>query len=121
MLVLPVPGGPHRIIEASLPAATIRPIAPSGPVRCSCPTTSSSDVRAQPVGERRIGRAARRRRGRAAVWSANRSAIARLIIGGRKIAPRSLVDDAAKIYLRHIERENKYATQASWMRPARPI
>ena len=42
MLVLPVPGGPHRIIEDSLPAATIRPIAPSGPVRCSCPTTSSS-------------------------------------------------------------------------------
>ena len=44
MLVLPVPGGPHRIIEASLPAATIRPIAPSGPVRCSWPTISSSDV-----------------------------------------------------------------------------
>ena len=42
MVVLPVPGGPHRIIEASLPAATIRPIAPSGPVRCSCPITSSS-------------------------------------------------------------------------------
>ena len=43
MLVFPVPGGPHRIIEASLPAATILPIAPSGPVRCSWPTTSSSD------------------------------------------------------------------------------
>ena len=43
MLVLPVPGGPHRIIEASLPAATIRPIAPSGPVRCSWPTISSSE------------------------------------------------------------------------------
>ena len=42
IVVLPVPGGPHRIIEASLPAATIRPIAPSGPVRCSWPTTSSS-------------------------------------------------------------------------------
>ncbi len=42
MLVLPVPGGPHRIIDDNLPAATMRPIAPSGPVRCSCPTTSSS-------------------------------------------------------------------------------
>ena len=41
MLVLPVPGGPHRIIEESLPAATMRPIAPSSPVRCSCPTISA--------------------------------------------------------------------------------
>ena len=41
MLVFPVPGGPHRIIEARRPAATIRPIAPSGPVRCSWPTTSA--------------------------------------------------------------------------------
>ena len=55
MLVLPVPGGPHRIIEASRPAATIRPIAPSGPVRCSWPTISSSERRPQPVGERRVG------------------------------------------------------------------
>jgi hypothetical protein len=37
IVVLPVPGGPHRMIEDSRPAATIRPIAPSGPVRCSCP------------------------------------------------------------------------------------
>ena len=29
----PVPGGPHRIMLDSLPAATMRPIAPSGPVR----------------------------------------------------------------------------------------
>src|SRR5688572_108952 len=42
IVVFPVPGRPQRIIEASLPAATIRPIAPSGPVRCSWPTTSSS-------------------------------------------------------------------------------
>src|SRR5688500_11245471 len=42
IVVLPVPGGPQRTIEASLPAATIRPIAPSGPVRWSWPTTSSS-------------------------------------------------------------------------------
>ena len=32
IVVLPVPGGPHRIIEDNRPAATIRPIAPSGPV-----------------------------------------------------------------------------------------
>jgi hypothetical protein len=42
MEVLPVPGGPHRIIEESLPAATIRPIAPSGPVRWPWPITWSS-------------------------------------------------------------------------------
>ena len=63
MLVLPVPGGPHRIIDDSLPAATIRPIAPSAPVRCSWPTTSSRLAGPQPVGERRVGRAARRRGG----------------------------------------------------------
>ena len=33
IVVLPVPGGPHRIILERRPAATIRPIAPSGPVR----------------------------------------------------------------------------------------
>ena len=55
MVVLPVPGGPHRIMLDRRPAATIRPIAPSGPVRCSCPMTSSSALRAQPVGERRVG------------------------------------------------------------------
>ena len=33
IVVFPVPGGPHRISEERRPAATIRPIAPSGPVR----------------------------------------------------------------------------------------
>ena len=77
IVVLPVPGGPHRIIDDSRPAATIRPIAPSAPVRCSCPTTSparcgrsrsasgASDegpacadrpVRGQEAGHRRKGR-----------------------------------------------------------------
>src|SRR3546814_10676979 len=31
----------QRMIDANCPAATMRPIAPSGPVRCSCPTTSA--------------------------------------------------------------------------------
>ena len=61
MLVLPVPGGPHRIIEDRRPAATIRPIAPSGPVRCSWPTTSPSVAgrsrsASGRVGRRRLGR-----------------------------------------------------------------
>src|SRR3546814_5364050 len=29
------------MIDDNCPAATMRPIAPSGPVRCSCPTTSA--------------------------------------------------------------------------------
>src|SRR3546814_17959978 len=41
IVVLPVPGGPQRLIDDNCPAATMRPIAPSGPVRCSCPTTSA--------------------------------------------------------------------------------
>src|SRR3546814_2962466 len=41
IVVLPVPGGPQRMIDDNCPAATMRPIAPSGPVRCSCPTTSA--------------------------------------------------------------------------------
>ena len=40
IVVLPVPGGPQRIMDDSLPAASIRPIAPCGPVKCSWPTTS---------------------------------------------------------------------------------
>ena len=43
MVVLPVPGGPHRIIEASRCASAMRRIGPSGPSRWSWPTTSSSD------------------------------------------------------------------------------
>ena len=42
MLVLPVPGGPQRMRLDSVPAATMRPMAPSGPVRCDWPTTSDS-------------------------------------------------------------------------------
>jgi replication-associated recombination protein RarA len=74
MLVLPVPGGPHRIMLASLPAATMRPIAPSGPVRCSCPMISS-----RPRGRSRSasGASSRGSSSRAAGGgsSANRSAI----------------------------------------------
>src|SRR5271166_6338950 len=33
IVVLPQPGGPHRIIEASCRLATMRPIGPSGPSR----------------------------------------------------------------------------------------
>ena len=65
MVVLPVPGGPHRISEASLPAATMRPIAPCGPVRCACPTTSPSVA----------GRSSSASGGGAAAASGNRSAM----------------------------------------------
>src|ERR1700723_2285469 len=41
MVVLPVPGGPQRIIDESRRAAAMRRIGPSGPSRWSCPTTSS--------------------------------------------------------------------------------
>ena len=54
IVVLPVPGGPHRIIEASLPAATIRPIAPSGAGQMLLADDLVELLRPQPVGERRI-------------------------------------------------------------------
>ena len=64
----------HRL--DSLPAATIRPIAPSGPVRCSCPTTSVSAC-----GRRRSasGASARGSSGadRSGIVSGKRSAIVR--------------------------------------------
>src|SRR6266581_2374941 len=40
MVVLPQPGGPHRIIEASCRLATMRPIGPSAPIRWSWPRMS---------------------------------------------------------------------------------
>ena len=41
MVVLPHPGGPHRIMDDKRPAATMRPSGPSGPSRWSWPTTSA--------------------------------------------------------------------------------
>src|SRR5689334_18603727 len=41
MVVLPEPGGPHRIIECRRCAATISDSSLPGPRRCSWPTTSS--------------------------------------------------------------------------------
>ena len=40
-VVLPVPGGPQKIIEPSEPERISRVSAPSSPVRCSWPTTSA--------------------------------------------------------------------------------
>ena len=42
MVVLPVPGGPHKMIDPKLPCASIIRNRPSGPNKLSCPTTSSS-------------------------------------------------------------------------------
>ena len=44
MVVLPLPGGPHRIIEASRSWITMRPIGPSSPRRWSWPRTSERDA-----------------------------------------------------------------------------
>ena len=41
ILVLPVPGGPYKIMEDSILASTIRRIIFPSPTKCSCPTTSS--------------------------------------------------------------------------------
>ena len=40
-VVLPLPGGPQKIIEPRVGAASSRVSAPSGPVRCSWPETSA--------------------------------------------------------------------------------
>ena len=42
-MVLPVPGGPQKITEPSLPALTMRLSMPCSPRRWSWPTTSASD------------------------------------------------------------------------------
>src|SRR5690606_10898772 len=42
IVVLPQPGGPHRISEARRPERTMRPIGPSGASRWFWPTTSAS-------------------------------------------------------------------------------
>ena len=42
IVVLPTPGGPHRIREASEPRSSMRVSVPSGPSRWSWPTTSSN-------------------------------------------------------------------------------
>jgi hypothetical protein len=82
--------GPQKMIELkAVPAATIRPIAPSGPVRCSCPTTSSRRLRAG--ADRRAGRsraAARRRKWR----------------GGRRRTDRAWADPTAIRRLLHRHR-----------------
>ena len=41
-VVLPLPGGPQKIIEPSVGDWSRRVSAPSGPVRCSWPETSAS-------------------------------------------------------------------------------
>ncbi len=51
-VVLPVPGGPQRIREPSVPERSMRVSAPSGPRRWSWPTTSDERARAQAVRQR---------------------------------------------------------------------
>ena len=63
-VVLPVPGGPQKIIEPRLGAASRRVSAPSGPVRCSCPATSSSVCGRSRSGKAAAARGARTDRNR---------------------------------------------------------
>ena len=42
IVVLPLPGGPHRTMLARRPWCTMRPIGPAAASRWSCPTTSSN-------------------------------------------------------------------------------
>ena len=42
IVVLPVPGGPHRMADRTVPAAAMAAIGPSPSTRCACPTTSAS-------------------------------------------------------------------------------
>src|SRR5690349_931323 len=42
MVVLPTPGGPHRIIDGMFPDWMALRMTPFLPVRCSCPMSSSS-------------------------------------------------------------------------------
>ena len=63
MVVLPTPGGPHRISDASEPRSSMRVNAPSGPSRWSWPDDLSQRGRPQPVRERAVDFGFRRRRG----------------------------------------------------------
>ena len=60
-VVLPVPGGPYRIIECGRPSSiAVRSVEPR-PSRCSCPTNSPSDAGPHARGQ---GQVARRRASR---------------------------------------------------------
>ena len=52
IVVLPQPGGPQRIIEASRRCATMRPIGPSGPQQMVLADHLGERLRPQPVGQR---------------------------------------------------------------------
>ena len=85
MVVLPTPGGPHRISEASEPRSSMRAIAPSGPSRWSWPTTSASTR-----GRRRSasGRPAGSASGDGSAGAPNRSAAGAGLPWGRRVAMR---------------------------------
>ena len=64
MLVLPVPGGPHRIIDASRAGGDHPPDRAVGPGQMLLADDLVERSRPQPVGERRVGgRRFRRARG----------------------------------------------------------
>ena len=79
-VVLPVPGGPQKTSEPSVPVASIRVSAPSGPRRWSCPTTSAS-----------FSGRSRSASGRGAVFSSpaalNSDAMARRPLAAAEFAP----------------------------------
>ena len=54
-VVLPTPGGPHRIIECGRPDSKATRSGLPGPSRCDWPTTSSIVLRSHPLCERRAG------------------------------------------------------------------
>ena len=63
-VVLPTPGGPHRIIECSLPEANATASGLPGASRCRCPITSSMVRGRRRSASGTAGRARPRRRGR---------------------------------------------------------
>ena len=122
MLVLPVPGGPHRIIDDRRPAATIRPIAPSGPVRCSWPDDLARALRGR-------SRSASGRIGRRLVRPCCRDCLVakqvghrhRIIADHEKCMPAKslwIYRDVSKIYLRHhLRGDAKYDAHRHPLRP----
>ncbi len=101
IVVLPVPGGPHRIIDESLPAATMRPIAPSGPGQMFLADDLVEPARAQAIGERPAREGLGRDRG---LFVGGKEIGHRLKIGARpnvrKVAHRRACQNRLKIYLK---------------------
>ena len=99
MLVLPVPGGPHRIIDDELAGRDHPADRAVGPGQMLLADDLVEARRAQPVGERRVGAGSSRRGGRAVFVGEQVGHRAADIRRAAKNCTAALVDDASRYIL----------------------